>query len=354
MNINSAISRNKSISLKFSPLPSPIYSNDNSNRINFSILNDLQSGKRRKNSSFGEESINNNYNNLSNNKNDNIINSSNENKIKDKIKERIFSVNDINKVKKRRLTFLKKNPITFKSDKRISFSKHSANILDIFNSFKKDNKNNNISKEEISEENELKILNKELEGENEDEKEGNNEIENKKKLNINILDNNFDKVSSKIKDINIDNSENANIKQENKNINSDLNVNESKRKQEEDYIKTEKIFNSILSGQQSRRFKNEMDNFLKSRGYDISKKILNKDVYINLIKMRKKMRERNYLLEEYFIRGGNVSKKFLSPKQRKILDKNDFCLQKIEENEYRFKKILLEKNIDKDIDNFDD
>ena len=108
-----------------------------------------------------------------------------------------------------------------------------------------------------------------------------------------------------------------------------------------------------MSGNQSRRFKIEIDDFLKSRGYDISKKILNKDAYINLIKMRKKMSDRNYLLEEYYIRSGNVAKKFLSPKQRKILDKNDICLQKIEESEYRFKKILLEKNIDKDIDDYD-
>ena len=352
MNINSAISRNKSNSLKFTPLPSPIYRNDNSNRINFSILNDLYSGKRRNNSSYHEESTNNN-NNLSNNKN-NSINTSKENIIKNIINERIFSVNDINKVKKRHLTFLKKNSIKFKLDKRISFSKHSAINLDIFDSFKKDiNNNNNISKEEISEENELNILNNELEGKNEEGKEGveNEEGESRKNLNINILDNNFDKVSPKIKDI--DNKEKEILKNENIKFNSDLNINESKKKEEEKYIKTEKIFNSILSGYQSRRFKIEIDDFLKSRGYDISKKILNKDAYINLIKMRKKMSERNYLLEEYYIRSGNVAKKFLSPKQREMLDKNDLCLQKIEENEYRFKKILLEKNIDKDIDDYD-
>ena len=186
------------------------------------------------------------------------------------------------------------------------------------------------------------------------DKEGieNKEGESRKNLNINILDNNFDKVSPKIKDI--DNKEKEILKNENIKFNSDLNINESKKKEEEKYIKTEKIFNSILSGNQSRRFKIEIDDFLKSRGYDISKKILNKDAYINLIKMRKKMSERNYLLEEYYIRSGNVAKKFLSPKQRKMLDKNDLCLQKIEENEYRFKKILLEKNIDKDIEDYDD
>ena len=197
----------------------------------------------------------------------------------------------------------------------------------------------------------MKILNKELEGKEEGKRQG----ESRKNININILDNNFDKVSPKLKDINIDNNENKNIKKDNLKLYSDLNIEPFVKEEDVNYKKTEKIYNSILGGgYQSRRSKIELDDFLKSRGYDISKKILNKDAYINIIKMRKKMGDRNFLLEEYNIRSGNVAKKFLSPKQRTILEKNELCLQNIEENEYRFKKILLDKNIDKDKEDFDD
>ena len=122
----------------------------------------------------------------------------------------------------------------------------------------------------------------------------------------------------------------------------------------QNYEKAKKIYNSILGkGYKSRRLKIEIDDFLKSKGYDLSKKILNKDAYINLTKMRQKMSERNYLLEEYNIRSGNFSKNYFTPKQRRILDKNNFYLKKIEDNEYRFKKIILEKNIEKENDNYE-
>ena len=97
----------------------------------------------------------------------------------------------------------------------------------------------------------------------------------------------------------------------------------------------------------------EITDFLKSKGYDMSKELTNKDTYNNIMKMKKKMGERNYLLEEFNIRSGELSRKFLSPKQKSILNKNDFYLKKIEDNEYRYKKILLEKNIEKNSNNFD-
>ena len=237
--------------------------------------------------------------------------------------------------------------------------------LDQFNSINIDNNNKlNIisnednSNEEKSEENEIKLINKELEGAKENEDKNNN---NKKNININIFDNNFDKINenidaTKIEDVKAKNNEDINLPK--LQLSNDITtgtIEKSKlNKDEENSQKIEHIYNSILSdGYKSRRMKIEITDFLKSKGYDMSKELTNKDTYNNIMKMKKKMGERNYLLEEFNIRSGELSRKFLSPKQKSILNKNDFYLKKIEDNEYRYKKILLEKNIEKNSNNFD-
>ena len=342
--INSGFSRNKSPTTKFSPLPSPIYRNNNfSNKINFSLINELFSGKRRNNnnnsnsSAEGNNKVNKNINRILS------MNSIDINRSDNIKKDRIFSVNHINKLKK---SFsLGNNSIDYKFNKRTSLSKITSNNME-----KSDNKNNNFSKDEISEENEFKILNEELRSERKEEesKKGNKgEAGLKRNININILDNNFDKISPKIDKNNVEKEEETS-KRESTKLNIDLSMDPEKKKKLENSIRTEKIYNSIIGEESnSRRVDAEIDDFLKSKGYDISKRVLNKDAYINIIKAKKIMSERNFLLEEYNIRSGDVGKKFLTSKQRKILDKNDNFLKKMEENEYRFKKILLEKNIEK-------
>ena len=316
-NISSATTRKKSIELKFSPLPSPIYHNRINNKNNFSLFNDLFSGKRRNDISIGEE---NSY------KNQRI------NNIK---KDRIFSVNNLGRIKKRNLIAPRSN-----SSMDLKLRK---NLISAKDSEKFEIKNENYySKEEKSEESELILFKKELEGEGKT---------SNKSLNINIFDNNFDKITQQIIENNIDKEGKKKKKNEDIKIN---NLEQKGNKEVESYEKTEKIFNSILgNGYNSRRIKIEIDDFLKSKGYDLSRKILNKDAYINLTKMKKKMTERNFLLEEYNLRGGNFSKNYLSPKQKKILDQNNFFMKKIEDNEYRLKKILLEKNIEKDNSNYE-
>ena len=206
------------------------------------------------------------------------------------------------------------------------------------------NEYNSISREELSKENQYKFSKKDLVGKH---------VESKKNININLLDNNFHKDSKKIKHKNsnfnnININEKENIKKEKiKKRNSFLSIEPAKKKEDENYKKTEKIFNSLLGkGYKSRRNKIEMNEFLKSKGYNLSKRILNNDAYINIIKMRKKMGDRNFLLEEYNIRSRDLGNPFLSDRQKKILDTNELCLKKMEENEFRFKKIILEKNID--------
>ena len=333
-NINSAMSRNKSIGSYFSPLPSPLYHNNNSNRINFPKINELFSEKRRYKFSHSEE----NSNNILISKNSFSINDNNDKRINRK-NRRLFSVNNVGEVKKRNLISLRKN-FDLNFEKKSIFSQNSSKILNNFDSIKNDY--NSISKEETSKEHQHKFLNEEMKG-----KEGNKHKESKKNININLLDNNFYKAPKKIKFNNINYNNKENIIKEKIKRNSCLNIEPIKKKEDDNYKKTEKIFNSILGkGYKSRRNKKEINDYLKSKGYDLSKRILNNDAYINIIKMRKKMGDRNFLLEEYNIRSRDFGKPFLSDKQKKILDINDLYLQKIEENEYRFKKIILEKNID--------
>ena len=120
-------------------------------------------------------------------------------------------------------------------------------------------------------------------------------------------------------------------------------------KNDDNYIKIEKIFNSLLGdGYKSRRSKSVVSEFLKSRGYNISKKYASKDAYININRMKTKAIERNFLLEEFKIRNGDYSKTPLSHVQQAIIDKNELYAQEIEKNEFILKKLLCEKNIDKE------
>ena len=317
-NISSSKRRKRTRLFQFSHLPSPIYRNN----INISIFNNL----------FNEKNSNNN-NIYSKDKIDNILNKN----------YRIFSVNNINKVKKRRLIPLRNNSVDNFKLRHSKLSKDSY----IFNNYKKVYNNNSISYEKMreTEEYELNLLNKELEGIKKND--------NKKDINLNVLDNNFDKKQKNNNNTIIDNN-NENNNKENNNIektniikSNDIN-DKNIDKKEEKSTKIEKLFNSIVdNGYKSYRVKGEITRFLKSKGYDILKKLTIKDAYININKMKRKLNDRNYLLEEYKIRGREFSKGYLSPKQRIILDKNELLSKIIEDNEYKYKKLIIEKNFDK-------
>ena len=338
-NVSSAVSRQKNTrKIIFSPLPSPIYRNS-INKINVSILNNIYNAKNRK---YTNEVKNNNivvknkriFSGISEiNKNDRNL-SLNDNNNLNKRNERNEIINENN-------TFdhlkLKKNELLKNEDQTNSINAEN-NKQNIF-SWNEENTN-----EEKSEENELKIINDVLEGEKE------NELKNKndKNANIDIFDNNKKENNMGDKDRRLEDEIN---------IPNDLTtetLDQKANKDEENSKKTEQIYNSILGdGYKSRRMKIEMTAFLKSKGYDVSQELLSKDSYKNFVRMKNKMGERNFLLEEYNIRGGELSKKYLSPKQRSILKKNDSFLKKIEDNEYLFKKLILEKNLEKNEDNYD-
>ena len=87
---------------------------------------------------------------------------------------------------------------------------------------------------------------------------------------------------------------------------------------------------------------------MKARGYNTAKRYSNKDAYININKMKNKAIERNFLLEEFKIRKADHSKTPLSKQQQDIIDKNNLYSKEIVKNEYILKKILCERNIDKE------
>ena len=305
-NISSAISRDKQKYLKFSPLPSPVYRN-NINQLNISLLNNIYNGRKRSSNDSTKERINNIFN-----KNNKIL--------------------SLNKVKKRNILSLRNNSVDpFTIGKHPLLSKDSDKYI---NAMKY---NINLSNEE---DNDLILLNKELEG---DSDGGGEQNEIKKNININISDNNFELINN---NKNTNKNENIKMNKVKIDITNDFSA-KTIDKKGENSINVEKIFKSILgSGYKSRRVKKDITEYLKSKGYDTSKNLNSKDTYINLNKMKRKMKERNFVLEEYKIRNLEF-KNLFSPKQRLILDKNESLLKKIEDNEYKFKKLLIEKNVDK-------
>jgi hypothetical protein len=230
-------------------------------------------------------------------------------------------------------------------------------------STKNDNNDIILSKRENqeSEEDELSLLNKELEGKRDikSNKEVNkvikiiNDDERKNSINTNINLNINLNINNNINNI-IDNPKLKQIKfgKDFSNINNENNIKTVEPqfvKDENSYRKIENVFESILgNGYNSRRSKSEINDFLKSRGYNISKKVTSKDCYINVNRMKTKAIERNFLLEEFKIRNGEYSKTPLTSKQQAIIDKNEFYTKQIERNEYILQKLLCEKNIEKE------
>ena len=322
-NASSAISREKSNFLKYSPIMSPINRENNNN-----MYNNLYNGITKKNNSNDFFILSKPFDYPE--KNAYNILYENIDKKNNKSQRNIFKNNNN--------LIIKKNLITFRKNSAISkILKNTKNIK---------NEEKNISKVQESDDEEIRLLNKELEGKNETKitnelNTGNSNTDpqniltdkiNENKLNNEAINNNN----------NLENSPNS-IKQ----IKKIEIINED----DERYNKIESIFNSILGNEyKSRRSKSVINEFLKSRGYNTTKKYTCKDAYLNINRMKAKAIERNFLLEEFKIRNGEYSKTPLSHKQQAIIDKNKFYSKEIERNEYILKKLLCEKNIEKEED----
>jgi len=305
-NVSSAVSRKKSKIIEYSPILSPFSYRDNSNTYN-NLFNEITKNNNSNDFFILSKPFEYPEKNTFNFLYDNI--GKNNNKI---------TGNNLNLKNNKKI--IKKNLILFR--KNSSFPKISKEI--------KLKCENNISKEDKEQESEyddIMLLNKELEN-NYDTKSKEN---SKRNIDDNINDKNIDNQNSE----EIKNNNEISENRENKTIKENENV--------------EKIFDSVIAdGYNFRRNKNIIKDFLKSKGYNTEKKFASKDAYININRMKTKAIERNFLLEEFRIRNGEYTKKPLSHKQQAIIEKNEIYEKEIEKNEYILKKLLCEKNIDKD------
>ena len=312
-NPSSAVSREKTKFLKYSPIISP-FNRGNNNHIN--LYNNLYNG----------------ITNKDNNSNDFFILS----KPFEYPEKNSFNIlyDNINK-KNNNKKIIKKNLISFRKNSALSIiSKDTKNL-------KSENNYSKEDKEQESEDDEIRLLNKELEGK--EENKNNNGLNlNYTNIERNAIDKNNDIIT-------IDDNDNRLKSIKKIKISDNFEIEPQTNKNDDNYNKIEKIFNSILGNEyQSRRSKSVINEFLQSRGYNINKKYNIKDAYFNINRMKTKAIERNFLLEEFKIRNGEYSKTPLTSKQQAIIDKNEFFSKEIKRNELILKKLICEKNIERE------
>ena len=173
-----------------------------------------------------------------------------------------------------------------------------------------------------------------------------NTIEN---LTNNTIGNNiFDEI--KVNNMNLPNNNNIVFdffkeKKIKENNNNNIKIN----RKDEIYKECESIFDSLLEGKyKSRRNVNVLKDFLKSRGYNVDNKLIHKTNVLNVNRIKNKSIERNFIMEEYKIRNRENGKSPLTEEQQAIINKNEQIVEKIGKNDYNLKKLICEKNIEKE------
>ena len=232
--------------------------------------------------------------------------------------------NNLNKVhfnlkKKRLLKQGNKSLLTLNSAKTKSLNSALSKSSNLMNEEYNANKN-------ITNKNDTKIINNELPLTN---------IENKS--NIEVKSNIF-KIYEK-------------EKQKERDKEKEKTLEERKREElkEQRYNKCESIFNLLLKGNyKSRRCKSVMNDYLKMRGYDPLRKFNVRDNVLNINRMKNRAIERNFIKEEYILRNSGHGKAPLTDEQEKIIKQNKKIINKMEDNDFILKKIIIEKKIDKD------
>ena len=113
-----------------------------------------------------------------------------------------------------------------------------------------------------------------------------------------------------------------------------------KNKDEENLLKTEKIFNLVLEDKNLYRNRNKIIKYLNERGYNTSKNINSQELCKNFDNAEKRM-HRNILQEEYKMRGD-----FINTRYKNLMEKDKNFSMQIEENTSKYKKMLIEKSFD--------
>ena len=112
-------------------------------------------------------------------------------------------------------------------------------------------------------------------------------------------------------------------------------------KEDENLIKTEKIFNLVLKDKTLDYNREKIIEYLKERGYNTSRNINNKELYLNFDKVEKGV-QKNIFQDELKIRGD-----FANTKYKNLLEKNNIFSKQLEDNTLKYKKMNCEKNMDK-------
>jgi hypothetical protein len=112
-------------------------------------------------------------------------------------------------------------------------------------------------------------------------------------------------------------------------------------KEDENLIKTEKIFNLVLKDKTLDYNREKIIEYLKERGYNTSRNINNKELYLNFDKVEKGV-QKNIFQDELKIRG-----EFVNTKYKNLLEKKNILSKQLEDNTLKYKKMICEKNMDK-------
>ena len=96
----------------------------------------------------------------------------------------------------------------------------------------------------------------------------------------------------------------------------------------ERYNKCESVFNSLLKGN--------------------LKKFNLKDNVLNINRIKNKAIDRNFIMEEYKLRNSEKNKAPLTEEQEKIINRHEKIINKLKSNDYIFKKLVIERKIDKE------
>ena len=112
-------------------------------------------------------------------------------------------------------------------------------------------------------------------------------------------------------------------------------------KEDENLIRTEKIFNLVLKDQTLDHSRDKIIEYLKERGYNTSRNINNKELYLNFDKVEKGI-QKNLFQDELKIRGDLADTRY-----KNLLEKNRIFSKELEDNSLKYKKMICEKNIGK-------
>ena len=112
-----------------------------------------------------------------------------------------------------------------------------------------------------------------------------------------------------------------------------------KQKDDKSLIQTEKMFNLALNEKDFDNNKNDIIKFLKKRGYNTSRRVNNQELFKNMDRVEKGM-QKSILQDEIRIRGELVNTKY-----KNLLEKNNTLSKQIEENTFKYKKMIMQKNM---------